>query len=478
MKLKQQILSLVKRNRSDHPCIVIGSDSIPYKEFDNLVAKTCAFLAKKGLAGEKVCCFLPMSIEYVILAFSCYKMGYCFIPIHHKSPKAEITKALLNYKPAAFFMDGNSIKNKDEIFPCDQVFIIGHNFNLHDLPSALKNYATNHDDASSPAAILHTSGSTREPKGVVHSFVSLNENLNNWIKILKLKKCGRLLIQEGYLLVLAALLSRASIFIIRDFSPESYIKTMHEDEITATCMLSPAFIQLIHCDLAKNKKLSFPKLKAAVTGGDSIPKNLALEFAELIKTPLTACYGMTELPLIMHNLLDQPENVDFLGQTFPDVEVRLQPTSEAKTTIGELQIRSKALFSGYWHNGELSPIHLDNGWFDTGDIVKINENNSYTLIGRLKNIIISGGYNIHPKEIESAIYACGGVNAVCVIAENDSELGQVPIAFVIKNNKGPNKKTIITCLQDKLAAYKIPKKIYFVDQIPLNLSGKFDPNKT
>ncbi|HLB57051.1 MAG TPA: class I adenylate-forming enzyme family protein [Coxiellaceae bacterium] len=472
----------------DQRCIIQGDHFVDYREFNKMVNVLSAYIMHQGWSEKKIACVLKSGIEFSVIAMACYKTRCCFVPIHSHISEHEVKNILDSYQIDILFVCAEKIntfkKDTFTFFKNLSICVVGCSDDYTTLQSIFagdfNDLTTLHEnhmfDCSLPAAILSTSGSTDQPKGVMHTFLSLNENIKKWQHVLKINQNDCLLIAEGYLLVLAGLFSQATIIFLEDFSPNNFLLMCEKYSITAICFLIPYFFQLTKLLSQIDAKKILPQLKSAITGGDAIPEILSRKFYKLTGVPLTACYGLTELPLIMSNEIDNENKAGFLGSPFSHVEIKLDHLQEFKGNVGELMCRSSAMFMGYYQHGVLTSNCFDQGWFRTGDIVSLNKNGQYFLIDRVKNIIICGGYNIYPKEVELALYQLAEIESVCVVGAHDEELGHIPIAYVVlKNNRSAlTTQDLLRFLQTRLLSYKIPKQIFFVDTIPLNHAGKFD----
>jgi malonyl-CoA/methylmalonyl-CoA synthetase len=193
-------------------------------------------------------------------------------------------------------------------------------------------------------------------------------------------------------------------------------------------------------------------------------------------------YGMTETGMLTSNPLDGERRPGSVGPALPGVEVRIVDDAGAPCpagTIGNVIVRGENVFSGYWRMPEKNAEEFTaDGFFRTGDLGNLSADGYLTIAGRSKDLIISGGYNVYPKEIELAIDELPGVQESAVIGLPHPDFGEAVTAVVVRRRAGPaaTESAILAALREKLANFKVPKRVYFVDELPRNTMGKVQKN--
>jgi malonyl-CoA/methylmalonyl-CoA synthetase len=188
-------------------------------------------------------------------------------------------------------------------------------------------------------------------------------------------------------------------------------------------------------------------------------------------------YGMTETIMNMTNPFGGERRPGTVGQPFPRQEARVvdvftrAPLPDGET--GEIEIRGPHVFAGYWQRPDATAEAFDpDGWFRTGDLGHRSADGYYTISGRAKELIISGGYNIYPREVEEVLAQCPGVAEVAVVGLPDAEFGEQVIAVVVRDDLALTPETLIAFCRDQLASYKKPRTVHFLDALPRNALGK------
>jgi len=241
--------------------------------------------------------------------------------------------------------------------------------------------------------------------------------------------------------------------------------------------------QLEHPDFARYELSS---LRTGAMGGSICPKPLMEQVIERMGIrEITICYGQTETsPVSFQTLPDAPldKRVTTVGTVHPHVEVKIvDPATDrpvARGVPGELCVRGYNVMHGYWRNAEATQQAIRKGWMHSGDLATMDDEGYVTIVGRLKDLIIRGGENIYPREIEEFLYGCPGVSDVAVVGVPDPRLGEEVVAW-IKPAAGAQltAETVRAYCQGRIAHYKIPRYVGFLEEFPLTVTGKIQKFK-
>lgn len=311
------------------------------------------------------------------------------------------------------------------------------------------------------AVIMNTSATTGEFKSVpirwkqFYSHVKASQKSigltdeDNWLVVLPMYHIG------GLAILIRSLYNGTQITILEKFDEEQVIKLI---EISRINMISvvPTMLNRIVDEVKKHN------LRVVLVGGEFIPKPLVGK--SIIKNiPIYKTYGMTETTSqsTTFSVLKYADKIDSVGLPLGGVDVRIKNPDEKG--IGEVQIKSPMLMDGYIGKENISD------YFNTEDVGYIDEDGFLYILDRRKNIIISGGENIYPKEIENILYSHPKINECAVVGKKDERWGQVPVLYIVSSL---DKDTILSYLSDKIAKYKLPKEINHLDELPKNASGK------
>jgi len=218
-------------------------------------------------------------------------------------------------------------------------------------------------------------------------------------------------------------------------------------------------------------------IRLYVSGSAPLSPQAFEEFERLFGERILERYGMTETVMNLTNPYDGERRPGTVGQPFPGQEARVvdvetrEPLAEGE--IGEIEVRGPNVFPGYWNRPDANEESFDEeGWFATGDLGSVSEDGYFTISGRAKELIISGGYNVYPREVEEVIEGCPGVSEVAVVGLPDPEFGERVVAAVVRDDPGLTAEKVTSYCREDLAGFKKPGDVVFVEELPRNALGK------
>jgi malonyl-CoA/methylmalonyl-CoA synthetase len=218
-------------------------------------------------------------------------------------------------------------------------------------------------------------------------------------------------------------------------------------------------------------------IRLYVSGSAPLSPQAFDEFERLFGERILERYGMTETIMNLTNPYEGERRPGTVGRPFPGQEARVvdvktrEPLPEGE--IGEIEVRGPHVFPGYWNRPDATGESFDDeGWFATGDLGSVGEDGYFTISGRAKELIISGGYNVYPREVEEAIEGCPGVSEVAVVGLPDPEFGERVVAAVVRGDPGLTAEKVTDYCREDLASYKKPRQVVFVEELPRNALGK------
>ncbi|MBH0229447.1 AMP-binding protein [Halobacillus yeomjeoni] len=333
----------------------------------------------------------------------------------------------------------------------------------------------------------YTSGTTGFPKGVMLSHYNIVNNGNQVADCMKLTEEDRLCIPVPFfhcfgcvLGTLAAVSKASTMVILEQFDPKKVLQAVKEERCTALHGVPTMFIaELNHPDYESLKPTT---LRTGIMAGSTCPMEVMKSVIhDMGAEEITIAYGQTESsPVITQTKANDPIDlrVSSVGQAHPNVEVKIiDPATgeEAERNIpGELCTRGYLVMEGYYKNEEATTVAIDpDGWLHTGDIAVMDENGYVEITGRIKDMIIRGGENVYPREIEEFLYQHPDVLDVQVVGVPDEKYGEEIMAFIIpKEGKTLKDEDIRSFSEGKISKHKIPRYISFVDEYPMTASGK------
>jgi len=325
--------------------------------------------------------------------------------------------------------------------------------------------------------IIYTSGTTGFPKGVIHTYgnhwwSSIGSALN-----LGIDKNDKWLIPlpifhvSGLSTMIKSVIYGMPVYLLEKFDEKKVHHALMKENITIISVVTVMVQRLMEL-LGDN---TYPeKLRCMLLGGGPAPKPL-LEQAKERQIPVFQSYGMTETSsqIVTLSPSDALRKIGSAGKPLFPAQLKIQ---EEKDGMGEILVKGPMVTKGYFNNEEANIKAFQDGWLKTGDIGYVDEDGFLYVIDRRKDLIISGGENIYPSEIESVLSGMTQIKEVAVTGKPDEKWGKVPIAFVVKDQE-VEADEVFQYAQSKLAKYKIPKEIYFVESLPRNASNKLVRSK-
>jgi malonyl-CoA/methylmalonyl-CoA synthetase len=478
------------RNR---PCIETAEGRIyTYADVESISGRIARLLGQLGVGpGERVAAQVEKSPETIFLYLATLRAGAIYLPLNTAYTTNEVAYFLGDAAPRLLVCHPESeaaLRPVAERAKVDHVLTLdadgggGLLAGTADLESLSGCIPRTPEDT---AAILYTSGTTGQPKGAMLSHRNLGSNAVALHKIWGFRDNDVLLhalpLYHTHGLFVATncvLLNGTRMLFLSKFDASEVIRLLPR----ATVMMGvPTFYTRL---LARPTfdRAACAKMRLFISGSAPLREETFHAFEARTGHRILERYGMTETGMNTSNPLDGERRPGTVGLPLPGVEARVTddegtvlPTGE----IGVLEVRGPNVFSGYWRQPEktASEFRAD-GFFITGDVARIDERGYVHIVGRAKDLIISGGLNIYPKEVEQHIDALDGVLESAVIGVEHPDFGEAVAAVVVRANTCPELtgETIAEHLKGELANFKIPKQIFFVDELPRNSMGKVQKN--
>ena len=469
-----------------------NNNTISYNNFINLVQKISFFFKEKGLnPGDRVSVKLKKSHFFLAIYGACVHRGLIFIPLNDTYKDEELlyflndseSKLLITNKETS-----KNLKNKklDKKFLIDTIEKDGSGSILNKLLKDNINEVPVKRKLDDIVAILYTSGTTGKSKGAMISqenLISNAETLKNfWHFNSKDVLIHALPIYHTHGLFVATntiLASSAKMIFHEKFDIDQLIKSFPN----ATVLMGvPTFYSRL-LESKKLKKVLLKKMRLFISGSAPLSKEINDNFLSITGSRILERYGMTETNMITSNPYKCERKSGTVGLPLPEISVRICDRSTGKllreNEVGEIQVKGKNVFTGYWKMPEKNlEIFTSDGFFKTEDLGRFDKDGYFEIVGRLKDLIISGGLNIYPKEIENILNMIDGIEESAVIGVPHNDFGEAVIA-VITNEKNTQLgyNDISKILEKKMAKYKCPKAYIFKKSLPRNNLGKILKNK-
>jgi acyl-CoA synthetase (AMP-forming)/AMP-acid ligase II len=455
-----------------------------------------ALLENKLKKNDRIALFCKNDIAFCELMFACSMLNLVLVPINFRLAHKEIEYIVRNSKAKMIFFGHefeeqiNKIKFKS-VLPKKIIKITAN----CDYDRFLRDQTYSSEcNINSEATLfqMYTSGTTGNPKGVLinhRNIISLikhgKDKLGPFTESSVSLVCMPLFHIAGSAWLFFGLAVGCKNILVVDINPEEIIRKITYKSITCT-LLVPSVIHMI-CNAAEKTKVIINDLKTLVFGASPMPVNL-LSRAKLIfpNTNFIHVYGLTETTGMFMSLnlsqIDNPKMLESCGKCFINSKVKIidkKGNELPKNKIGEIICKSPQIMSGYYNNIKETNKVIINDWFYTGDAGYLDNNEYLFIKDRIKDVIISGGENIYPVEVENVLLSCPSVSEVAVIAAPDHKWGEVVVAVVIPTEvfNTDFETNLVDFCKDKLANFKIPKKFIIKDSLPKNASGKVLKNE-
>ncbi|MBZ0255372.1 AMP-binding protein [bacterium] len=339
------------------------------------------------------------------------------------------------------------------------------------------------------AMILYTSGTTGDPKGVMLSHKNVYSNFASFSKVFDFSSkdtfpCVLPLFHTFAMTVIifGALLNGARILLFPQFAPQKLLETIFKEKSIILIAVPPMFLMLAR--FAPENAAEIHNLRITVSGGGALPVDIGAAFEKAFNHPILEGYGLTETsPAVAVN---RPDNnkPGTIGLPLPDVEVELRDedgTPVLMGEVGELCVRGDLVMQGYYKNdAATAAVMMPDGFIRTGDLGLAHESGQFQIVGRSKDIIVSGGENIYPREVEETLLRYPGVMEAAVVAKADKLRTEVPYAFVVLEEEVRSEITeseLRKYCREHLGEYKIPVAFQFIEEMPKTATRKIQKEK-
>lgn len=439
-------------------------------------SRVAAELRRRGLrAGDRVAVHLANRVEFIELFLACVHSGLVFVPINILYRDREIAHILADAEPRMIVTAAAG----ESLFPAGapvidavDLFASAGRGTMDDVRPEI--------DGDAAACIVYTSGTTGRSKGAVLSHNNLAANAA------ALVTCWRITSTDRYLAVLPLfhvhglgngicswLTSGCRMRLVERFDAGQAATWFTEFSPTLFFGVPTIYVRLLELphDVARGIG---SQMRLFVSGSAPLPVHVLTAFHERFGHTILERYGMSETLMLTSNLLEGERRPGTVGYSLPGVSLTLRdPRGKPVETgaTGEVWVKGPAVFSGYWSNPGATAAAFRDGWFATGDVGSLDESGCLTLRGRATELIISGGFNIYPREIEEVLLEQPGVREAAVIGAPDERRGEVPVAYVVADAT-VDVNGLRECCARSLASFKAPRAIVRVDNLPRNAMGK------
>lgn len=461
-----------------------GNVTLTWGELYQRSSSLAQYFREKGInKGDSVALLIPNRPSFVIALFAIFQAGARAVPINVRLTPGEINYILDN-------SDAVALLCAEELKDTGLKAAEGLNLRLVDTVENLETMAGSYQTIGSgdsinsgdTAEILYTSGTTGKPKGVVLSHGAVHAVATMFAYEMEIRPASRMLILMPLthsaplnLCLLGAVYAGAAV-VLGDFTPQNLLGLAAQEKTTHFFGAPVAFLLAAQLPDLANYDLS--SMKYWIYGGAPMSREAVLKIKQILPGQLVGVYGLTEagpngVALYHHEHEQKAGSLGRCGTVNSALKVVDEQGREvAPGEAGEIVIKSASNMDGYYKNPEATAEAIKDGWLYTGDIARIDEEGYLWILDRKKDMIISGGVNIYPKEIEDVLTMHPGIADAAVIGVPHPEWGETVKAVLVAKGEAPSPEEVQAFCSQHLAKFKIPKIVEFVEMIPRNASGK------
>ncbi len=458
--------------RREKPALEFRGSTYTFGEVDNRSNRLAQLFLDRGLRkGDRLSVYLANSIELIDIFLACVKTGIVFVPINILYRDREIAHILADAEPSALITE-TGITAAVPIWRTAELTEAAGT-----LPPARPAVTLDGDD---PVGIIYTSGTTGASKGAILTHNNFASNAINLLTCWQISGADRFLLALPLFHVHALgnglhcwLASGCFMRLLERFEYQTAAETMLDFRPTLFFGVPTIYVRLL--DIPKDTAQQIGgDMRLFVSGSAPLPAHVMEEFRERYGHTILERYGMSETLMNIGNPYTGERRPGSVGLPLPGISVRLldadgHPVPDG--TTGEVALRGPNIFTGYWRREEATQAAFRDGYFRSGDLATRSPDGYYTLCGRKSDLIISGGFNIYPREIEELLQEQPGVKEVAVVGVPDRLRGEVPVAYLVADGAFDVAAIEAECRR-KLASFKVPRGFLAVEQLPRNAMGK------
>ncbi|MFD4192080.1 long-chain-fatty-acid--CoA ligase [Amycolatopsis thermoflava] len=490
------LATLLTGTAAEHPdrtAIVVGDNRIGYAQLDRAANQVANLLARHGVRpGDKVALSCPNLPHFTIVYFGILKAGATVVPLNVLLKPREIAYHLGDSGAVAYFAFEGTADLPIGEWAAEAV---PATCSLFVLPAAAPppwageptEFETADVDDDDTAVILYTSGTTGRPKGAELRHRNMRDNAlagrdlfaadpanpDTYLCVLPLfHSFGQTVVQNG------AIAFGGTIVMLPRFEPRVALGLMLRETVTFFAGVPTMYWGLLGAlDESVDVSALAARLRVAVSGGSALPGEVHRAFRERFGVTILEGYGLSETsPVASFSVYGEEPRVGSIGVPIPGVEMKLidDDWSEVTGEVGEIAIKGHNVMKGYHGRPEATAEVLRDGWFRTGDLARKDADGFYYIVDRAKDLIIRGGFNVYPREIEELLMTHPAVSLAAVVGVPDASHGEEIKAVIVraKDSDDVTEADIVAWCKERLAAYKYPRVVEFRDELPMTATGK------
>jgi long-chain acyl-CoA synthetase len=470
---------------SDHTALKLDDMEVSYGLLDEGSARVAALLAGKGVTeGDRVGIMLPNVPYFAVCYYGVLRAGGVVVPMNVLLKRREVAFYLRDPEAKLLFAwEGFADDAKAGAQEAGAECLVVKPGDFEEMLAGVEPRRDVADrDPDDTAVILYTSGTTGTPKGAELTHQNLLRNCEISRDMFGI---GSEAVTLGALPLFhsfgqtcgmnATMAAGGTLTLIPRFEPGKALEIIQRDRVNVFEGVPTMYSAMFHCH--DRDKFDTSTLQLCVSGGSAMPVELMRGFEDAFKCKILEGYGLSESsPVASFNRPDRERKPGSIGIPIDGVEMKVvddDGNDVPQGEVGEIVIRGHNVMKGYWNKPDATSETLRDGWLHTGDMANVDEDGYFFIVDRKKDLIIRGGYNVYPREIEEVLYEHPAVMEAAVIGVKDDKLGEeIGAAVTLKDGADASADELREFVKEQVAAYKYPRRVWFVDELPKGPTGK------
>jgi long-chain acyl-CoA synthetase len=469
----------------DRIALKLDDAELNYAFLNEGSARVAGMLHEKGFqVGDRVGIMLPNVPYFAVIYYGVLRAGGIVVPMNPLLKGREVAFYLRDPGAKLLFawngFEDPARAGADEV-GAELVLVTPGEFEQLVIAAEPRHEVVERD-AGDTAVILYTSGTTGTPKGAELTHLNLSENVRVSRGLFEVNEddvvLGALPLFHsfGQTCALNTTMSvGGKLTLIPRFDPAKALEIIQRDQVTVFEGVPTMFAAMLHVD--GRDRFDVSSLRVCASGGAAMPVEVMRGFEEAFDCKVLEGYGLSETsPVASFNHPHRERKPGSIGTPIEGVEMRVvgdEDQEVAQGEVGEIVIRGHNVMKGYWKRDDATAEAIRDGWFHTGDMARVDEDGYFFIVDRKKDMIIRGGYNVYPREIEEVLYEHPAVREAAVVGVAHDELGEeVGAAIALKDGESATADELRDFVKENVAAYKYPRHVWFVDELPKGPTGK------
>lgn len=479
-------LTTTAKKYGDRPAVRLDDTVLSYRELQDGARRVATLLSEKGIrAGDRVGLVLPNVPAYPVLFYGALAIGAVVVPMNPLLKGREVEYYLEDSGASIVFAWKDMAEEAGKGAAAVGIECI--DVDPADFTDRLARYAPTEGvvsrEADDTVVLLYTSGTTGQPKGAELTHANMITNAATTAEtLLELTEddvvmgCLPLFHCFGLTCGLnASVLSGSCLTLIARFDANKALEVVGRDKVTVFEGVPTMYAGMLNAEGAESADMS--SLRTCISGGSAMPVEVMKNFEKTFDCIVLEGYGLSETsPVACFNQPGMERRTGTIGVPVRGVEMKLVDDlgNDAEPgEVGEIAIKGEPVMKGYWGRADATKEAIRDGWFLSGDLGEKDQDGYYTIVDRKKDLIIRGGYNVYPREVEEALYEHEAVAEAAVVGIKSEYFGEeIGAAVALKDGSSADAGELQTFVKERVAAYKYPRHIWIIDQLPKGPTGK------